>query len=214
MIGTEAKGNQEIFLNTDSFFVPHCAACGTSLTRGQTLAPCSGSAAWSTGSRGSPRTQILYCNVINAELHLCQTIAVHWVLNAPNGPPFCGWSTWIWVDGLLVILEFTPRSSIDPSGLVISVCSNSLREGTSLSGAEALDFLPWPCRCFPVILLEILMVLCPLQVLGYAHSLFLCPLFGVSKSYSDVQFGLLLLVAQLYLFFSCDFGRLLREMFL
>lgn len=35
------------------------------------------------------------------------------------------------------------------------------------------------------------MVLCPLQVLGYAHSLFLCPLFGVSKSYSDVQFGLL-----------------------
>lgn len=53
MIGTEAKAIKRFFWTQILFFVPHCAACGTSLTRGQTLAPCSGSAGvLSTGSRG------------------------------------------------------------------------------------------------------------------------------------------------------------------
>ena len=106
----------------------------SSLTRGQTLAPCSGSAeSYPLDHEGSPRTQILYCNVINIELHLCQTIAVHWVLNAPNCPPFVAEALEFELMDCWSFLEFTPRSSMTPLAWLFQLCSNSLREGTSLS---------------------------------------------------------------------------------
>ena len=72
MIGAEAKAIKRFFWTQILFFLPHYATCGTSLTRGQTPAPCSRSTeSYPLDHQGSLRTQILYCNAINVELHLC-----------------------------------------------------------------------------------------------------------------------------------------------
>ena len=149
MIGTEAKAIKRFFWTQILFSLPHYAACGTSLTRGQTLAPCSRSAeSYPLDHQGSPRTQILYCKAINVELHLCQTNAVHWILNVPNGPPFVSEALEFELMDCWSFLEFTPGASIDPSGLVISALLKQSQGRHFPLWVAALDFMPWPCRCF------------------------------------------------------------------
>ena len=140
MIGTEAKAIKKLFWTQILFSLPHYAACGTSLTRGQTLAPCSGSAeSYPLDQQGSLRTQVLYCNAINVELRVCQTNAVHWVLNVPNGQmsqtvlPLCLKHlnlSWWTVGHSWSLLPGLPST---PLAWLFQLCSNSLREGTSLS---------------------------------------------------------------------------------